>query len=48
MSETRFLVFIVMLTLTTIYMSKDGFFGRWCSAHPEFCDEQGEQYANSE
>lgn len=47
MRETKMLVFAVLLTVTAIYMSPDGFYGRWCSAYPEFCDPVGEQYANN-
>lgn len=48
MSETKLIVFAALLTLTAIYMSPDGFYGRWCSTHPEFCDPEGEQYAQSD
>lgn len=48
MSETRMIVFAVLLTMTAIYMSPDGFYGRWCSAYPEFCDPAEVQYAQSD
>lgn len=48
MSETKLIVFAALLTITAIYMSPDGFYGRWCSAHPEFCEPEGEQYAASD
>ena len=48
MSETKFIVFAALLTLMAIYMSPYGFYGRWCSAYPEFCEPEGEQYANNE
>lgn len=48
MSETKLIVFAALLTITAIYMSPDGFYGRWCSAYPEFCEPEGEQYASSD
>ena len=48
MSETKLIVFAALLTIMAIYMSPYGFYGRWCSAYPEFCEPEGEQYAASD
>lgn len=47
MSENKMILIAAVLTIGVIAISPDGFFGRWCSAYPEFCEPQGEQYAIS-
>lgn len=38
MKEWIMIIFLVAIAATAIWFGPDGFFGRWCSAYPEFCE----------
>lgn len=38
MNEWKMIFIAAILTGLAIYFSPDGFYGRWCTTHPEFCD----------
>jgi len=45
MSEKKMILIAAVMTIGVIAISPDGFFGRWCSAYPEFCEPEPKIYA---